>query len=131
MTEKSLELTAAAAMRQRMTNLSSPLEFLPVLPLKNGSAVVAVMVSVVKESGSGGLTSVLERRWVRVSSAGIIASLQLDQTEPTIRYLEPPQCAWMSEGVLSLMQPIHELLAAARFSILVVSIFNIHFRMAA
>jgi len=36
---------AAAAIRQRITNLRRPLEFFPVLPLKKGSAVVTVIVA--------------------------------------------------------------------------------------
>jgi hypothetical protein len=49
-TENNRLETAAAAIVQRMTNRRRPRVFLPVIPLKKGSSVTAVMMVVVKES---------------------------------------------------------------------------------
>ena len=45
MTENKRLATAAAAIKQRMVNRRSPLEFFPVLPTKKGSAVFALIVA--------------------------------------------------------------------------------------
>lgn len=45
-TENRRLATAAPAIKQRIVNRRSPLEFLPVLPLKKGSAVLALIVVV-------------------------------------------------------------------------------------
>jgi hypothetical protein len=45
-TEKRRLATAAAAIKQRMVILSRPLVFLPILPLRKGSIVVAIVAGV-------------------------------------------------------------------------------------
>jgi hypothetical protein len=45
-TEKRRLATAAAAIRQRIVNRNRPLVFLPVLPAKKGSGVVAAIIAV-------------------------------------------------------------------------------------
>lgn len=45
-TEKRRLATAAAAIKQRIVSLSKPLVFLPVLPFRKGSTVVAIVVGV-------------------------------------------------------------------------------------
>jgi hypothetical protein len=47
MTENNLEATAEAAINVRIVNRKIPLVFLPVLPLKKGSAIVSAIVDVV------------------------------------------------------------------------------------
>jgi hypothetical protein len=47
MTEKSRLAIAAAAMRHRIVNRRRPLVFLPVIPRKNGSAVVAIVETLI------------------------------------------------------------------------------------
>jgi hypothetical protein len=50
-TENRRLATAAAAITQRIVILSKPLVFLPVLPVKKGSTVVAIVIGVSVEGG--------------------------------------------------------------------------------
>lgn len=52
-TENRRLATAAAAIKQRIVILNKPLVFLPVLPFKKGSAVVAIVVGVSVDGREG------------------------------------------------------------------------------